>query len=54
MSAADDTGAAAPADTGEAGFRHIGKPLPRREDRRLLAGTARFLDDMTVPRCLSA
>ncbi len=32
----------------------IGKPLPRREDRRFLTGRARYLDDIAVPGALHA
>lgn len=35
-------------------FRHIGKPLPRREDRRFLLGLGRYLDDLAMPRALEA
>ena len=38
---------------GEA-FRHIGQPIARREDRRFLLGTARFVDDIEVPGALHA
>lgn len=34
------------------GFSQIGRPLPRREDRRLLLGTGRFLDDIAIPGAL--
>jgi aerobic carbon-monoxide dehydrogenase large subunit len=33
-------------------FRHIGQPLPRKEDRRLLTGSGRYLDDVEVPGAL--
>jgi carbon-monoxide dehydrogenase large subunit len=33
---------------------HIGRPLRRREDRRLLTGAGRFLDDLVVPGLLHA
>jgi carbon-monoxide dehydrogenase large subunit len=33
----------------EALFRHIGKPVPRKEDRRLLTGRGRFTDDFNLP-----
>lgn len=36
------------------GFTEIGRPLSRREDRRLLTGTARFLDDIVIPGVLHA
>lgn len=32
----------------------IGRPLPRREDRRLLTGQGRFLDDIVIPGALHA
>ena len=35
-------------------FRSIGKPLPRKEDRRLLTGQGRFLDDIKIPGALHA
>jgi carbon-monoxide dehydrogenase large subunit len=35
-------------------LRHIGQPLPRREDRRFLTGTARYVDDIEVPGALHA
>ncbi|GGD47685.1 xanthine dehydrogenase family protein molybdopterin-binding subunit [Sinisalibacter lacisalsi] len=35
-------------------FKHIGQPLPRREDHRLLTGQARFLDDIVLPGALHA
>lgn len=35
-------------------YVQVGKPLPRREDRRLLTGSARFLDDIAVPGALHA
>lgn len=54
MSAADDSRSPAADPAAGTAFRHIGRRLPRREDRRLLAGTARFLDDIAVPRCLHA
>ena len=31
------------------GFRFIGKPLPRKEDERLITGHGRFTDDFTLP-----
>lgn len=34
------------------GFTYIGKPLPRKEDRRLLTGNARFLDDIAATGAL--
>ncbi|RQP05731.1 MAG: xanthine dehydrogenase family protein molybdopterin-binding subunit [Paracoccus sp. BP8] len=33
----------------EALFRHIGKPLPRKEDLRLITGKGRFSDDFNLP-----
>lgn len=30
-------------------FRHIGKPIPRKEDARLLSGKGRFTDDFSLP-----
>lgn len=30
-------------------FRHIGKPVPRKEDKRLLRGEGRFTDDSSLP-----
>lgn len=39
----------------EAGdFHYIGKPIPRREDRRLLTGHGRYLDDIAIPGALHA
>lgn len=35
-------------------FSQIGKALPRREDKRLLSGQARFLDDIVIPGALHA
>jgi CO/xanthine dehydrogenase Mo-binding subunit len=32
----------------------IGRPLLRREDRRFLTGTARYIDDLAVPAALHA
>ena len=32
----------------ETGFRFIGKPLPRKEDTRLITGHGRFTDDFAV------
>jgi carbon-monoxide dehydrogenase large subunit len=32
------------------GYRFIGKPMPRKEDERLLTGKGRFTDDFTLPR----
>lgn len=36
------------------GPSQIGRPLPRREDRRLLMGAGRFLDDIAIPGALHA
>jgi carbon-monoxide dehydrogenase large subunit len=33
-------------------FAQVGKPLPRKEDRRLLTGNGRFLDDIAIPGAL--
>ncbi|MCZ6605668.1 MAG: molybdopterin-dependent oxidoreductase, partial [Alphaproteobacteria bacterium] len=30
-------------------FRHIGRPIPRKEDERLLRGLGRFTDDFNLP-----
>jgi len=38
--------------TREENFTHIGKPLLRKEDRRLLTGHGRFLDDVVLPGAL--
>lgn len=35
-------------------FSVIGQPVPRKEDYRLLTGTARFMDDLQIPRALHA
>lgn len=35
-------------------FRHIGRALPRKEDRRLLTGHGRYIDDIEVPGALHA
>ncbi|MBD1548468.1 xanthine dehydrogenase family protein molybdopterin-binding subunit [Roseibium aggregatum] len=35
-------------------FHYIGKPLPRKEDRRLVTGHGRYLDDIIVPGALHA
>ena len=34
------------------GFNQVGRPLPRKEDRRLLTGNGRFLDDIAIPGAL--
>ena len=34
--------------------RHVGAPVKRREDPRLLAGRGRYVDDLRVPGCLYA
>jgi carbon-monoxide dehydrogenase large subunit len=39
---------------GSAEFVHIGKPIPRKEDYRLLTGTATYVDDIAVPDALHA
>src|ERR1700737_3810227 len=36
------------------GFAQIGRPLPRKEDRRLLTGNGCFLDDIAIPGALHA
>jgi carbon-monoxide dehydrogenase large subunit len=33
----------------EALFKHVGKPIPRKEDGRLITGKGRFSDDFTLP-----
>ncbi|HSF07405.1 MAG TPA: hypothetical protein VLG10_16615, partial [Methylomirabilota bacterium] len=33
--------------------KYVGRPLKRREDRRLLLGTGKFVDDLRPPGCLS-
>lgn len=33
-------------------FRHIGQPHPRKEDRRFITGSGRYLDDIEVPGAL--
>ncbi len=35
-------------------FRHVGRPIPRKEDRRFLTGRGRYLDDIEVPGALHA
>ncbi len=35
-------------------FIHIGKPLARKEDYRLLTGTGRYVDDIEIPGALAA
>lgn len=37
-----------------AGFRSIGKPLPRKEDARFLTGRGRYLDDIEIAGALHA
>ena len=37
---------------GDAAFHSIGKPLPRKEDRRLLMGQGQYLDDIEIPGAL--
>src|SRR5271154_5105596 len=34
----------------ETGYRFIGKPLPRKEDERLITGKGRFTDDFSLDR----
>ena len=36
------------------GTRHVGAPVRRREDPRLLTGRGRYVDDLRVPGCLYA
>ncbi|MBP1844367.1 carbon-monoxide dehydrogenase large subunit [Rhizobium petrolearium] len=36
------------------GFHYIGKPLARKEDKRLVTGRGRFVDDIVVPGALHA
>lgn len=38
----------------DAGYTIIGRKVPRKEDYRLLTGTAQFLDDIPIPRALHA
>ena len=38
----------------EKSYRVINQRLPRKEDLRLLTGTARYMDDMEIPRALHA
>ena len=33
----------------ETGYRFIGKPMPRKEDERLVTGKGRFTDDFSLP-----
>jgi aerobic carbon-monoxide dehydrogenase large subunit len=40
--------------TGASNFLQIGRPLPRKEDYRLLTGQGRYLDDIAVPDLLHA
>jgi carbon-monoxide dehydrogenase large subunit len=40
-------------DHGPADGRHIGRPLKRREDHRLLTGSGRYVDDLRPPGCLA-
>ncbi len=39
----------APMPIDEKLFRHIGKPVERKEDQRLLTGRGRFSDDFSLP-----
>jgi carbon-monoxide dehydrogenase large subunit len=32
----------------DTGFRFIGKPMPRKEDERLITGKGRFTDDFNI------
>src|SRR6056297_2896981 len=41
-----------PPMNGDGPFTQIGRALPRKEDRRLLLGKGRFLDDIVVPGAL--
>lgn len=34
--------------TGKSGFRSVGKPMPRNEDKRLVTGKGRFSDDFNI------
>lgn len=43
-----------PEDTRRSGFDQIGKPLPRKEDARLLRGTGTYVDDIEIPGALHA
>ncbi len=43
-----------PEDTVRNGFDQIGKPLPRKEDARLLRGKGTYLDDIEIPGALHA
>ena len=36
------------------GFTYIGRSLPRKEDRRLLTGSAKYLEDLSVVGALHA
>ncbi len=38
--------------TADTPFTHIGKPLPRKEDRRFLTGKGRYLDDVAIAGAL--
>ena len=33
----------------QTGYRFIGKPMPRKEDERLVTGKGRFTDDFSLP-----
>lgn len=43
-----------PKSPSESPYRVINQRLPRKEDLRLLTGTAKFLDDIEIPRALHA
>ena len=40
--------------TESGGFRYIGKPIRRKEDRRFLTGRGQFVDDVKLPNALHA
>lgn len=40
--------------SGTSDFHYIGKPLARKEDKRLITGQGRYLDDIVVPGALHA
>lgn len=41
-------------DTRRDGFDQIGKPIPRKEDARLLRGQGVYVDDIEIPGALHA